>query len=500
MIYDYELEKQFLAALLKEPQQYYEIANLVSSKDFYSRSSSLHATIFSVIKQALDASDEIDDMIVAQRLSMLGLSFEDNVNPADYVRSLALRKVPAGHLVKITKELKKLTIRREIYESAREIALKMKNLQPDVGYAGIVAAADDIYNSKINLYEIGDDAPENIYSDMEALIEERGENPVTEFGLMGPHPKLNSMYGSLLRAGNITVIVARAGCGKTQFAMDFATKVSARYDVPVLHFDNGEMSKEELQIRQCAALSGVKMHLLETGLWRRTNADTVKAVRDTWAKVKNLKFYYYNVGGMDVDAMVKVLKRFYYNKIGRGKPLIFSFDYIKTSAESKDRSEYQIVGEIVDKFKRVIQKEITTDGKPMISMITSVQSNRLGITNNRTADNVIDDESIVSLSDRIVQFASHMFILRKKTMDEIEAEGRAFGTHKLINVKARHLGEDIAGALDPVHIGDALRKNFVNLEFNNFHITEKGDLRDIARFLGGEADLEHVGAGDLPDL
>jgi replicative DNA helicase len=273
--------------------------------------------------------------------------------------------------------------------------------------------------------------------------------------------------------------------------MDFSTKVSMSKDVPVLHFDNGEMSKEELIMRQCAALSGVPMHLLETGNWRKAGDSVVQKVRSTWSKVKNLKFYYYNVGGMDVDAMIKVLKRFYYGKVGRGNRMIFSFDYIKTTSESGGgKNEWQVVGEMVDKFKKCIQKEILSDGEPIIPMITSVQSNRSGITNNRQSQNIVDDESIVSLSDRITQFCSHMFILRNKTVDEIESEGRSFGTHKLINVKARHLGKDIAGAIEPVRIGDSLRKNFINLEFNNFNITECGDLRDIARVAEGQMDLE----------
>jgi replicative DNA helicase len=283
--------------------------------------------------------------------------------------------------------------------------------------------------------------------------------------------------------------------------MDFSTKVSMKYDVPVLHFDNGEMSKEELIMRQCAAISGVPMHLLETGNWRRAGADVVTKVRDTWAKVKNLKFYYYNVGGMDVDAMLKVLKRFYYAKVGRGNKMIFSFDYIKTTSEaSGGKNEWQVVGEMVDKFKKCIQKEILHEGEPIIPMITSVQSNRSGITNNRQSQNVVDDESIVSLSDRITQFCSHMFILRNKTADEIESEGRSFGTHKLINVKARHLGKDIAGAVEPVRVGDTLRKNFINLEFKNFCITERGDLRDIARVAEGNMELEDNESDSIPDF
>ena len=182
--------------------------------------------------------------------------------------------------------------------------------------------------------------------------------------------------------------------------------------------------------------------------------------------------------------------------------MIFSFDYIKTTSENiANKSEWQVVGEMVDKFKKCVQKEILWEGEPIIPMITSVQSNRYGITNNRTAQTIVDDESIVSLSDRITQFCSHMFILRNKTADEIEVEGQRFGTHKLINVKARHLGDDIAGAIEPVRVGDSLRKNAINLDFNNFNISECGDLRDIARVLNGEEDLDSDGRQEtIPDF
>ena len=502
MIYNFELEKQLLAGLLKEPERLAEISNFISNSDFYSKQSSLHSAIFRIIRQAIDAGDEIDEVIIAQRVNDIGLSFEDNLNPSDYIKSLSLRKVPEGNILKTAKELKKYTIRREILESSQEIARKMKNIAPESSYREIIELADNVYNSRINLYEIGNDTPENIYEEMEALVEERGNNPVTEFGMMGPHQKINEIYGSLLRAGNITVIVARSGVGKTQFCMDYSTKVSLKYDVPVLHFDNGEMSKEELIMRQCAALSGVAMHLLESGKWRNAGEDIVEKVRSVWPKIRNLKFYYYNVGGMDVDSMVNTLKRFYYAKVGRGNQMVFSFDYIKTTSESGgNKSEWQVVGEMVDKFKKCVQKEILHEGNPVIPMITSVQSNRYGITNNRNSQNVVDDESIVSLSDRITQFCSHMFILRSKTGDEVESEGERFGSHKLINVKARHLGRDIAGAIEPVSIGDTLRKNAINLNFNNFNITERGDLRDIARALNGEEELDtNEHQEEIPDF
>ena len=175
--------------------------------------------------------------------------------------------------------------------------------------------------------------------------------------------------------------------------------------------------------------------------------------------------------------------------------------YIKTSSENGgNKSEWQTVGEMVDKFKKCIQKEILEDGNPVIPMITSVQSNRSGITTNRQSANIVDDESIVSLSDRITQFCSHMFILRQKTNDEVAEEGNQFGTHKFINVKSRHLGKDIAGAVEPVQVDDNLRKNFVNLSFMNFNITECGDLRDIVDFRNTGGDLVGSQPSEIPSF
>ena len=59
--------------------------------------------------------------------------------------------------------------------------------------------------------------PKTFMKKWKTVIEGRGNSPLTEFGMMGPHPKVNEIYGSLLRPGNITVIVARSGVGKTNF-------------------------------------------------------------------------------------------------------------------------------------------------------------------------------------------------------------------------------------------------------------------------------------------
>lgn len=502
-MHSFELEKQLLAGLINHPDSFFHISPFLSEEDFYSENSQVNKTIFFIVKSAIEQGSKIDYVMLSERAISLGVSFEDNINIADYIQALSLRKTKKESIIDVAKDLKKLSARRKIAETASDVMKRMKNASQDEPFSKLIDEADRIYNDAMNLYDSASENPENLFGDMEDWIEERGNDPVEEFGLIGPHPRTHSLYGSLLRPGNITTITARSGVGKTQFCLDFCLKSSEiNGHVPVLHFDNGEMSKEELMGRLCSSFSGVPLHLIETGKWRRAGKEIVDKVRSVWPKIKKLKLFYYNVAGMNVDQMVNLVKRFYYSQVGRGETMIFNFDYIKTTSENlNNKSEWQVVGEMVDKFKRLVQKEILYEGKPVIAMMTSVQSNRSGITNNRRPENIVEDESIVSLSDRIVQFSSHLFSLRQKSTDEM-LESPDFGTHKLTCFKHRHLGDEYIRALQPVRLEDGtLVKNSLFLNFNNFNITEIGDMQDFVDSQGASADLNLASNNDqVPEL
>lgn len=477
--YSYELEKQLIAALLCHPSKYIEISPFISPKDFVSE---VNCTIFSFLKAEYDEGNFIDEVILSERIKLSGISFEDNLNVGDYLRSLKLKKASESSVVDSAKELAKLTLRRKISGSANEVISKMKNLDISKTFVEIIDTADTAFNSTIEHYDNGENFPQDIFSEIEEYIELQGNNPQTDPGIKGPHFRVYDTFGSILSPGNITTIVARTGVGKTQFQMDYCRKVLLEEKIPVLHLDNGEMSKRELMQREAAALSGVEFNLIKTGLWRRAGPEIEKKVRAIWPLLRDREFYYQNVGGMSVDSMIQLVKHFYYAKIKRGNPLILSFDYIKTTSEKAlgSRPEYQVVGEMVDKFKKLVQRDVTVDGEPMLSLITSVQSNRIGITQNRTSDAIVEDESIISLSDRISQFSSHVFSLRRKTLDELAEEENGFGTHRLTCLKYRHLGKNGHRHDNPVRMpnGD-LKRNFINLNFENFNITEIGDLQDM---------------------
>ena len=77
-------------------------------------------------------------------------------------------------------------------------------------------------------------------------------------------------------------------------------------------------------------------------------------------------------------------------------------------------------------------------------------------------------------------------------MDELQNEPVDCGTHRLICVKHRHLGPDVYRALSPVEMPDgSKKKNYINMQIENFNLTDKGDLKDMAdKMILDDAELE----------
>ena len=239
-MHSYELEQQVIAGLLNKPSTYNAISHFISSSDFVS---DINNTVYSFIRDSYERSETLDPIILAEKINLSGISFEDNINISDYLYSISLRRVTEESTISSAKELGKLSARRNIRDAGLSLAKKMESLSADSEISTIFETAESIFTKTIDSYVNQSNGPSNIFEEMVEIIEHRGNNIITDFGPMGPHSRLNELYGSLLRPGNITTIVARSGVGKTQFVIDFCTKLSLKNNIPVLHLDNGEMSK-----------------------------------------------------------------------------------------------------------------------------------------------------------------------------------------------------------------------------------------------------------------
>ena len=485
-IYSLRIEKHVLGGLLKNPHIFPEVERFIDESDFYSE---VHKTIFCVIRDTLLKKERIDKVILAQKILNLGVAFKDDISIADYVEDLSFTQITPAATTEAAKELKKLRVGRDLVEGCDGISSWVKS-NMNSGIDEIISSCDSLYHDMINKYEV-EDEPQNIFKNLENIIEERGNNPSDDTGFKTPYSEFNRLFGGL-RPGNLYAIVARPGQGKTTFINDIALKTAIKNNTPVLVLDT-EMNTVDIQFRMVAAMSGVPVWHLETGNWRK-NAELVEKVREALKKVKNYKYYHYQIGNKNIDQVCSLVRRFYFSKVGRGEPWILAYDYVKLTGEKvgNNWAEYQAIGDKVDKLKKLAE-EVNA------ALITAMQLNRSGEAGSRGS--VVDDSSAISLSDRLQWYSSFTAIFRRKSVEEIAEDGLDFGTHKLLPLKTRFQGKDAAGHQDLVRrtLQDGSQRyvsNYLNYNVDNFDIAEVGSLRHIIERASEQYEVEGPNAND----
>lgn len=470
-LHSLQVEKHALGGLIQNPDAIAEVENFVTEKDFIAEP---HNVIYGAIKSAYLQKEKLDKVLLAQKIKNLGIVFKDDINIFDYIDAISFAPITLQATIKACSEVAKLRALRDIDKTCD---LMKTHLQKSTNedFDTIVSDIDSIYGQQIKSFNIKDE-PSLLFEDVYEKIEERGNNPIDEVGLATPWPEFNRLYGGL-RNKNLYIIASRAKAGKTTWLDETACEMSKMHDIPVLILDT-EMSKDEIQLRVATSRSKVGLWYLDTGNWRRNQEHTTKVrtnLKDV--KTKYAKVYHLSVGNRSVQHVASICRRWYLKVVGRGNKCLFIYDYLKiVDPSGNNRQEYQLMGDKVD-FMKKLAEELD------VPFLTACQNNREGVVGARDPSEIIDDERSIGLSDRITQFASAVWILRRRTPEEMTLDTPESGTHKLIEVVVRWQGRDAGGHMDFIRrrFPDGKTKyvkNFVNFEIRDFSVEERGSLRD----------------------
>lgn len=469
-----QVEKHVIGGLIQNPEVMSELESFVKDTDF---TADPHTVIFSCIRSSFLKNEKLDKILIAQQIHNLGITFKDDINIFDYIGAISCAPITPQATIKAAQELVKLRVLRDVDKTCDEI---QKHIHKSVNeeLSKTITEADAIYGKNNNIIQY-ESVPEDLFSDMYNMIEETGNNPKDETGLITPYPEFNRMYGGF-RGGNVYAIASRPAQGKTTWLNYTASETGRINDCPVLLLDT-EMSTKEIKFRTAAGFSGVPLWYLETGNWRK-NPEMVKKIRETLKGLTNkYKVYHYHVGNKPVDEVCSLIRRWYLSVVGRGNDCVVCYDYLKLTGEklSNHWVEHQALGEKVDKFKR-LSEELN------YPFLTAIQLNRSGENTNRDSKDVADDGSAIAISDRLQWFTTYLGIFRRRTDDEIILDTMDSGTHKLIEIKGRFQGRDAAGHQDRIQriFPDGTKKyvrNFINFDIQNFRVEEKGSLIDTIK-------------------
>ena len=383
-LYSKTVEQHFIGLLLNHPDLWAEVS-FAAEKDF----SPVRQHIFSVIRQQLESTppQSVSPVLLTEKLKSYGQSTTGEVDTLGYLEGLQRRGrlIERKEAIDFLKELKKLTVKRELLAKCDEVKAKISKADSFKEMDEVMTKG--LSSVETNYFQGGETV--DLFENMEAKIEEEGNNPPDKArGIFGPFPSFNAHFGSLIYPSSMVLTGARSGIGKSSLAWFYTSYVTENYDVPLLILDAAEMTEEEIQYRAiCAFSEGVIPYgVMDNHEWRKSKEYT-RIIRELiWPRVRKMKktgIFYKNIGGMTGNEIISYIRRFYFNKVGRDRTLLVNLDYIKgmdTFNMGRNTVETQSIGNYIMDLKTLITQEIKA------SIWTSVQNNRDGVVRDKPGE------------------------------------------------------------------------------------------------------------------
>lgn len=465
-----EIERQALASLLTYNEFIPEVVSIFKSEYFNSDSKdkrlSVHGTIFSLICSLFQEKGKVDQTMLILKLDQVGLREFNGLDMSLYVRSLFNITVNKEFVLDYFREVFKLHTCRQLFtslgkaqnyisnslsEPLRDILDNVQSMTADCMSANI--------EEKCKIVDV--------YEALPGFLDDRATQ-VERTRLETGFKTFDDWYGGIYIKG-VYVFAAPAKVGKSTFLGALANQMVElpQNNVKVLILDT-ELETEFNLSRLSSSLTGENEFEFLEGSFAK-NKRIVDKIQGAIKEKKHLKgrvFHSY-VANLGIDDILSFARRWYVTNIKPGEYALIIYDYIKLAGGqtvlSDSWKEYQEIGEKTDKLKKFVSS------LPRAALATSVQTNASGN---------------IAMSQQIKWFANNVYILDRKTLQEIQNDGIDNGTHKLIEVVTRNQGKHAKGANNSFKVQTPDGKidymqNHINFDFSNFKVVEKSTHEEV---------------------
>ena len=265
-----EAEQALLGSILIKPDCFDQIGGMISSDDFYLEE---HKHIYSALLSMYSQSKMIDTVTLVnalveqgdrdeaggiQYITLIAESVPSAANVKDYAR-IVKDKATLRRLIGICDE-----INRDAYEEASPVRTIIDSAEQKI--------FDISNNSDVKEFRHIRDILQNVYRDIETTVEMKGAVTGAKTGFSGLDRMLVQMG-----KGDLVIVGARPGMGKTSFALNIATNVAKNSKKSVAIFSL-EMSGEQLVTRIISSEALVDSHALRTGQLKPEDWDNIAGV------------------------------------------------------------------------------------------------------------------------------------------------------------------------------------------------------------------------------
>ena len=413
-----EAEQALLGSIIVNPDAFDQIGGIITAEDFYVTE---HKHIYNALIKMYAQNKTVDVVTLVNALVELG--DRDEAGGVQYITLLA-ESVPSTNNVKdYARIVKDKATLRKVIQVCDEINEDAYN-ETDVRTV-IDSAEQKIFdisnNNDTKEFRHIRDVLRNVYRDLELLSETKGAVSGARTGFSGLDRMLVQMG-----KGDLVIVGARPGMGKTSFALNIATNVAKATKKAVAIFSL-EMSAEQLVTRIVSSEAMIDSHTLRTG--KLTNEDW-NNIADVSSSLSGCDIYIDDTSAISTTEMKSKLRRL--PELG-----LVVIDYIglmQTTSKSDNRA--QQVGEISRNLK-IMAKDF---GVPFVccAQLNRGTESRPGAGKRPTLSDLRDSGSIEQDADIV------LFLYRDEYYKDISGaepsaeEADAANTAEVIIAKNRH--------------------------------------------------------------
>lgn len=257
MPHDDVAEQSVLGGMLLSKDAIADVVESLRASDFYKPA---HETIYEAILSLYGHGSPADAITVADELKKRGEL--TRVGGAAYLHTLIASVPTAANAQYYAEIVKEHAIMRRLIEAGTKIA--------QLGYANETEVDTLVDQAQAEIYAVTDgNAKEDYVSFSEALeatmreIDANSNRPDGVYGVPTDFIELDELTGGL-HGGQMIVIAARPGVGKSTLALDIARSAAIHHHMATVFFSL-EMSRTELAMRVLSAEGKISMGHLKKG-------------------------------------------------------------------------------------------------------------------------------------------------------------------------------------------------------------------------------------------
>ncbi|MBO4217734.1 MAG: replicative DNA helicase [Clostridia bacterium] len=341
-----EAEQSVLGAILIDPEKLPDIEQLISPEDFYIEE---HAEIFSAMLSVFNLNKIIDAVTVQNELVSRGVYSEEETNK--YLKTIVSAVPTASNAREYAKIVRDKSVLRNLIEASEKIT--------DDAYSAAGSVNEQLEAAESRIYDIANKRTvktfrplSEIMVDIYNSLSERMRNPGAERGVKTGFSDIDKVLAGMEK-GDLVLIGARPGMGKTSFAMNIAANFSKNSKKAVAVFSL-EMSCEQLAARLISSEAFVDSYDLRSGILKKDDWSKIAIAVSELAKCNMLID---DTSGLTVTNMRSKLRRI--KNLG-----LIVIDYLQLM-QSEKRAENR-VNEIAD-ISRSLKLMAKDFGVPVIT-------------------------------------------------------------------------------------------------------------------------------------